>query len=150
MKQNQEVLFRLLTLQVASIHFLYLHSIPWARSNTCPAKGKTTFISSSGSCKIQCSMEAEVKAIYRCARVPCTMLIGQIKLPHQWICESAKHLQREKQARLLLRYHGCNTKSDRNGVSLLITYGSICMVIMACRKNNKHPYTAGCTTHTAG
>ena len=139
MKQNQKVLFRLLALQIAPIHLLYLNSIPWAHSSTCPAKGKTTLISSSGNCIVQCSMEGEVKAIYMCAWVLHTMLISQIKLLYQWIGESAKHPQREKQAWLLLRYHGCNTKSNTNWVSLLITYCSICIVIMASRKNYGHP-----------
>lgn len=57
------------TLQIAPIHLLYLNSIPWVHSSTCPAKGKTTLISSSGSCLVHCPMEGEVKALYRCAQV---------------------------------------------------------------------------------
>lgn len=145
---KQKVLFRLLTLQIAPIHLLHLNSILWAYSMTCWAKGKTTPISLSGRCPhyiVQCSMDGEVKATYRCnlrrARMLHTgtvMLITEVKLQYQGLGESAKLLQREQQAQQLLRYQGCNKKSNTKWVSLLITCCSMCVVTVARRKNNGH------------
>lgn len=133
-KQTQKFLHRLLTWQFTHIGLLYLNSTSQAHSSTCPAKGKATHISSPGSCIVQCSTEGEENAIFIYALV----LHSQIKLLCQRVGESAKHLQREKQAWLLLRYHLCHTKSSTNWVSLWI-YCSTFTVILACRKNNGHP-----------
>lgn len=106
-RQGNKVLFRLLTLQIAPIHLLPLNSFPWAHSMTCQAKGKSITLLS-GRCPhyiVQCSVEGEVKAMYRCdlrhtqmLHASTVMLINQVKLQYQGLGESAKLLQREHQA----------------------------------------------------
>lgn len=61
---NWKFLHRLLTWQLAHICLLFLNPTSWAQSSTCPAKGKATHISSSGSCIVHCSMEGGVNAVF--------------------------------------------------------------------------------------
>lgn len=82
MKQTQEVLFKLLTLQIAPIHLLYLNCNP--RLIVANIQRRIKPLSFHPLEVVQFSaLEREAKAMYRCAKMLHTMLTVPVKLLYQ-------------------------------------------------------------------